>query len=130
MKLLKGKGEKTENKRIHLFIVPIIVMLMLICITAMYIVGATIGRPTETAELNKDVEQEEHISAAATTVNAGQSYIIPKSGLYKIELHGGKSTGFGNTISGLNGSKITGYVRLQEGTVIGTKSISGGKRVY
>ena len=65
MKLWKGKGEKTENKRIHLFIVPIIVALMLICVITIIFVGAHSVRPTETAELNKDVEQqEEHISAA------------------------------------------------------------------
>lgn len=64
MKLLKGKGEKTENKRIHLFIVPIIVALMLICVITIIFVGEHSVRPRETAELNKDVEQEEHISAA------------------------------------------------------------------
>ena len=56
-------GSKTKKARL---IVPLIVVLMLICvITIIYLVGAHSVRPTETAELNKDVEQkEEHISAA------------------------------------------------------------------
>ncbi|MCI8833360.1 MAG: hypothetical protein HFJ19_04080 [Clostridia bacterium] len=108
--------------------VPLIVMLMLICVipTIMLVVGATIGRPQETAELNKEVEQqEEQISAATTTVNAGDTYTVPKTGLYKIELHGGKSNGFIG-VSGLNGSKITGVVSLSVGDRLTAVSLAGG----
>lgn len=101
---------------------------MLICVipTIMLVVGATIGRPQETAELNKNVEQqEEQILAETITVNAGDTYTVPKTGRYKIELHGGKSNGFVG-VSGLNGSKITGYVNLTAGSDVSSVSISGG----
>ena len=102
---------------------PLIVVLMLICVAAIiYLVGAHSVRPSETAELNKDVQQdEEQISAATTTVQAGQTYIIPKDGLYKIELHGGKSTGLYSS-PGINGSKLTGYLKLRNGDSLVTEA--------
>ena len=74
----------------------LIVMLMLICIIAICVVGAHSVHPTETAELNKDVEQkEEHISAAVDiaatsigtnakatfTVSTGEIHIYGTSGM-------------------------------------------------
>lgn len=109
-------------------IVPLIIILILICVVpTILLVGAHIVRPQETAELNKEVEQqEEKIEAATTTVQAGDTYTVPKTGLYKIELHGGKSNGFVG-VSGLNGSKITGYVNLTAGSLVSTTGIAGGE---
>ena len=61
-------GSKTKKARL---IVPLIVVLMLICvITIIYLVGAHSVRPSETAELNKDVEQKEEKISAATDIAA------------------------------------------------------------
>ena len=68
---------------------PLIVVCVLISIIA--VIRAPFGRPSETAELNRDVEaNKEEILAETTTVQAGETYTVPKDGIYKIELHGGK----------------------------------------
>ena len=86
--------EKKENRRIRTrVIVPLIVVLVLINIIAVVCVGAPFRRPSETAELNRDIEpNKEEILAktTTTTVQVGGTYIVPKDGIYKIELHGGK----------------------------------------
>ena len=84
--------EKKENRRIRTrVIVPLIVVLVLINIIAVVCVGAPFRRPSETAELNRDIEpNKEEILAKTTTVQVGGTYIVPKDGIYKIELHGGK----------------------------------------
>ena len=104
---------------------PLIVMLILTIIipTIIYVGKNIIQQPTETAEIEKQEEtNEEKISAASVNVEAGDSYTIPKDGIYKIELHGGKSKDItlenGTIISGNKGSKVTGYVRLNEGDVL------------
>lgn len=99
--------------------VPLIVILILICIIpTIILVGANSVRPSETAELNKDIEQqEEQISAETTTVQAGDTYTVPKTGLYKIELHGGKAADFVTSLGsapGWKGAKVTGYVKLSK----------------
>lgn len=100
--------------------VTLIIILILICVvpTIVLVVGQAIGRPQETAELNKEVEQqEEQISAATTTVNAGDTYTVPKTGVYKIELRGGDSGGFDSVsgwVDGLYASKISGFIRLNQ----------------
>ena len=69
---------------------PLIVVLALISIIAVICVGAPFERPSETAELNRDVEaNKEEILAETTTVQAGETYTVPEDGIYKIELHGG-----------------------------------------
>ncbi len=95
-------------KRTHI-IVPLIVVLMLISIIAVICVGAPFGRPSEIAELNRDVEPNtEQISAETTTLNGGEEYVIPEDGLYKIELHGGSSSRY-------SGSKVMEGVVLHSG---------------
>ena len=70
---------------------PLIVVLVLINIIAVICVGAPFGRPSETAEINRDVEpNKEEILAEKTTVQVGETYTVPEDGIYKIELHGGK----------------------------------------
>ena len=69
MKIMKGRKEKTENKRTYILML-LIVMLMLICIIAICVVGAHSVRPSETAELNKDVEQKEEKISAAVDIAA------------------------------------------------------------
>ena len=67
---------------------PLIVVCVLISIIA--VIRAPFGRPSETAELNRDVEaNKEEILAETTTVQAGETYTVPEDGIYKIELHGG-----------------------------------------
>ncbi len=68
---------------------PLIVVLLLICVIAVICVIAPFGRPSETAELNKDIDTNEEEISAATTVNAGETYTVSSDGIYKIELHGG-----------------------------------------
>ena len=104
---------------------PLIVVLMLICIIpTIILVWNEIGCPQETAELNKNIEQkEEQISAA--TVQAGQSYTVPTTGVYKIEMHGGMSTGLTGYYKGLKGSKISGYIALSSGSTLETTVATG-----
>ena len=104
---------------------PLIFMLILTIIipTVIYIGKNIIQQPTETAEIEKQEDtNEEKISAASVTVKAGRSYTIPKDGIYKIELHGGKSADIkltnGTIISGNKGSKVTGYVDLLKGDIL------------
>ena len=105
---------------------PLIVMFVLISIIAIIYVGAPFGRPSETAELNKNIDKsEEQISAAtATTVNAGDTYTVPQDGIYKIELHGGH--GAGEALGG-QGSKVTGYIRLSKNNALTCGNIAGGE---
>ena len=65
---------------------------MLINIIAVICVGAPFGRPSETAELNRDVEPNKE-EILAETIQAGKTYTVPEDGIYKIELHGGKGSG-------------------------------------
>ena len=83
-------NNKIKNKRTYRYM-PLIVVLVLINIIAVICVGAPFGRPSETAELNRDIEtNKEEILAETTTVQAGETYTVPEDGVYKIELHGGK----------------------------------------
>ena len=112
---------------------PLIVVLILICVMpTIIIVRNGITRPQETAEINKEVEQEEQISAETTTVEAGETYTVPKDGLYKIELHGGKSQDLvmsDGTISGWQGDKVTGYVNLKKDDSLNVLPVTGGKNL-
>ena len=110
---------------------PLIVVLMLICIIpTIMLVGAHNVRPSETAELNKNIEQqEEQISAETKTVQAGDTYTVPTTGIYKIELHGGKAADIvtsSGTISGYKGCKVAGYVKLRSGVLLDTQDLSAG----
>ena len=84
--------EKKKNIGIRTrVIVPLIVVLILISIVAVICVGAHFGRPSETAEINGDVEaNKEEILAETKTLQAGETYTVPEDGVYTIELHGGK----------------------------------------
>ena len=112
---------------------PLIVMLILtIIIPTIIYVAKNVIQPTETAEIEKQEESdEEKISAASVRVEAGDSYTVPKDGIYKIELHGGKSEDIeltdGTIIPGNKGSKVTGYVRLNEGENLRATVMNGGK---
>ena len=84
-----NSNNKIKNKRTYRYM-PLIVVLVLINIIAVICVGAPFGRPSETAELNRDIEtNKEEILAETTTVQAGETYTVPEDGIYKIELHGG-----------------------------------------
>ena len=114
-------------------IVPLIVMLILTIIipTIIYVGKNIIQQPTETAGIEKQEDtNEEKISAATVRVEAGDSYTVPKDGVYKIELHGGKSadilTADGQTILGNKGKKVTGYVNLSKGNVLESVCHFGG----
>ena len=80
-------NNKIKKKRTRA-IVPLIVVLVLINIIAVICVGAPFGRPSETAELNRDIETNKE-EILAETVQAGETYTVPEDGIYKIELHGG-----------------------------------------
>ena len=99
--------------------------------TIIYVGKNIIQQPTETAEIEKQEESdEEKISAASVKVEAGDSYTIPKDGIYKIELHGGKSEDIklkdGTIMLGNKGSKVTGYISLRKGNVLKCSRRSGG----
>ena len=66
-----------------------------------------------------------NISVPTTRLDADQLYIIPKYGLYKIEMHGGMSTGLTGYYKGLNGSKVSGYIILNSGDTLGTTRATG-----
>ena len=83
-------NNKIKNKRTYRYM-PLIIVLVLINIIAVICVGAHFGRPSETAEINGDVEaNKEEILAETKTLQAGETYTVPEDGVYKIELHGGK----------------------------------------
>ena len=121
------KERKRASKRSRL-VVPVIVVLVLISIIAVICVGAPFGRPSETAEINRDVEaNKEEILAETTTVNAGETYTVPEDGIYKIEVHGGRggSNSVNPYVYGSVGSKATGYVRAYEGNQIEIRNLPG-----
>lgn len=132
MKIMKGRKEKTENKRTYILML-LIVMLMLICIIAICVVGAHSVHPTETAELNKDVEQkEEHISAAvdiaATSIgtNAKATFTVSTG-----EIHIYNSSTSGKATM----SKSSWYTFLKkiitaDGNLDAVKSITFDDQVY
>ena len=97
----KERKIKTGSKRSRL-VAPLIVVLVLISIIAVICVGAPFGRPSETAELNRDVEpNKEEILAETTTIYADSIddyYIVRTDGIYKIELHGGNGEGTERTV--------------------------------
>ncbi len=87
------KGKKlitANNKKTHI-LVPLIAMLVIICTIVAICVGAPFGRPSETANLNKNVDNnEEEIKAETTTIEGEGTYTVPKDGVYKIELYGAR----------------------------------------
>ena len=107
-------------------------ILTIIIPTIIYVGKNIIQQPTETAEIEKQEDtNEEKISAASVRVEAGDSYTVPKDGIYKIALHGGKSADIeledGTIISGNKGSKVTGYASLGAGDVLSSEILFGGK---
>ena len=123
----------SKMKKAHV-VIPLIVVLMLMCIipTIILILGVAFDHPTETAEVDKVAEQEE-ISAA--TVQPGKDITIGETGVYLIELHGGKSADtkvitdrfkYEYQFDGNSGSKTIGYLTLEVGDVISTKPHAGG----
>ena len=106
-------------------------MFVLISIIAVICVGAPFGRPTETAELNKNIDEngEQILAAETTTVNAGQTYTVPKDGIYKIELHGGHGDDYLSG-RGTSGDKFTGYIKLNAEEVLSTIVYEGGGLGY
>ena len=58
-------NNKIKNRRTQI-VVPLIVVLLLICVIAVICVIAPFGRPSETAELNKDIDTNEEEILAAT----------------------------------------------------------------
>ena len=125
------RNNQIKNRRTYI-LMPLIVMLVLICVIAICVVGAHRVRPTETAELDKNVEQGEEIKAAA--VQANKDITIEETGIYLIKLHGGSGTirvanaGKDNEEEwyGNPGSLTIGYVHLERGDVLTTKSHTGG----
>lgn len=123
----------SKMKKAHV-VIPLIVVLMLMCIipTIILILGVAFDHPTETAELDKNVEQGEEIKAAA--VQANKDITIEETGIYLIKLHGGSGTirvaneGKDNEEAwyGDPGSLTIGYVHLERGDVLTTKSHTGG----
>lgn len=123
----------SKMKKAHV-IIPLIIVLMLMCIipTIILILGVAFDHPTETAELDKNVEQSEEIKAAA--VQSGKEITIEENGVYIIKLHGGAgaervvNAGKDNEEKwqGDNGSLTIGYMVLNAGDVLTTKSHSGG----
>ena len=110
-------------------------LILTIIIPTIIYVAKNVIQPIETAEIEKQEESyEEKISAASVRVNAGDSYTVPRDGVYKIELHGGKSADIeltdGTIISGNKGSKVTGYVSLNAGTLLLSFVHSGGLSPY
>ena len=128
-KIWKGKKEKADNQiktKRTFIIMSLIIVLMLISVIATIIVGTNFGRPQEIAEVDKDIEPEEE-KISAVTVQAGETYTIDKTGIYKIELHGGKGQGLETkTDLGSKGSKVTGYIKLNVGDVVKAISSDGG----
>lgn len=104
---------------------PLIVIFILISVIATIFVVMSFWHPQEIADVDKDIEPEEE-KISAVTVQAGETYTIDKTGIYKIELHGGKGQGLVvNKSLGNKGSKVTGYLKLNEGDVIYTKTLPG-----
>ena len=109
-------NNKLKRTRI---IVPLIVVLMLISIICTIASGINLNNNNtnkQIAEVEPDTEE-----ILADTVTAGNEYRVTADGLYKIELHGGKSDLRGN-----KGSKVTGYMWLGNGDTLSTLRHEGG----
>lgn len=133
MKIMKGRKEKTENKRTYILML-LIVMLMLICIIAICVVGVHSVRPKETAELNKDVEQqEEHISAAvdiaATSIgtNVKATFTVSTGDIY---IYNSSSSGADATISKSSWYTFLKKIITADGNLDAVKSITFNDTIY
>ena len=107
---------------------PLIVVFVLISIIAV-ICGARFGRPSETAEINRDIEpNKEEILAETTTVQAGRTYTVPEDGIYKIEVYSGEggANKLSPNISGSDGCHAIGYVMAYAGEQIEVSTRQGG----
>ena len=104
-------------------------ILTIIIPTIIYVGKNIIQQPTETAEIEKQEDtNEEKISAETVTVNAGDSYTVPKDGIYEIELHGGKSADIEinrETILGNKGGRVSGILKLNKGNVLFSNCYKG-----
>ena len=133
MKIMKGRKEKTENKRTYILML-LIVMLMLICIIAICVVGVHSVRPKETAELNKDVEQqEEHISAAvdiaATSIGTNTKATFTVS-TGEIHIYNSSTSGADATINKSNWNTFLKKIITADGNLDAVKSITFDDTVY
>ena len=133
MKIMKGRKEKTENKRTYILML-LIVMLMLICIIAICVVGAHSVHPTETAELNKDVEpEEEHISAAvdiaATSIGKNTKATFTAS-TGEIHIYNSSTSGADATINKTNWNTFLKKIITADGNLDAIKSITFDNKVY
>lgn len=129
---MKGRKEKTENKRTYILML-LIVMLMLICIIAICVVGAHSVRPSETAELNKDVEQkEEKISAAvdiaATSIGTNAKATFTAS-TGEIHIYN-NSTSADATISKSSWNTFLKKIITADGNLDAVKTITFDNEVY
>ncbi len=111
----KERKSKAGNKKKNI-IVPLISVLMLISIICTIASGINLNNNAnkQIAEIEPNKEQ---ISAETITLNAGEEYIIPEDGKYKIELHGGSS-------SRHSGSKVMREVVLHSGDRLEAINIS------
>ena len=73
------------NKKAKIMVPLIFMLILTIIIPTIIYVGKNIIQPIETAEIEKQEDtNKEKISAEKVTVNAGDSYTVPKDGIYKI----------------------------------------------
>ena len=128
------KPETGSKRKLARLIIPLIVMLMLICIIAICVVGAHSVHPTETAELNKDVEQEEeHISAAvdiaATSIgtNAKATFTVSTG---EIHIYNSSTTGADATMSKSSWFTFLKKIITADGNLDAVKSITFDDGVY
>ncbi|MCI8961482.1 MAG: hypothetical protein HFJ18_00955, partial [Clostridia bacterium] len=128
------KPETGSKRKLARLIIPLIVMLMLICIIAICVVGAHSVHPTETAELNKDVEpEEEHISAAvdiaATSIgtNVKATFTVSTGDIY---IYNSSSSGADATISKSSWYTFLKKIITADGNLDAVKSITFNDRIY
>ena len=128
------KPETGSKRKLARLIIPLIVMLMLICIIAICVVGAHSVHPTETAELNKDVEQEEeHISAAvdiaATSIGKNTKATFTAS-TGEIHIYNSSTSGADATINKTNWNTFLKKIITADGNLDAIKSITFDNKVY
>lgn len=115
------KGKKliaTNNKKTHI-IVPIIAMLILISFITTIVVGIhlTNNNNQQIAEVENG---EEEILAETTTIEREGTYTVPKDGIYRINVAGGRGANNGGY-----GKLIEVYVNLNKNSELEFVSIDG-----
>ena len=102
---------------------PLIVVLVIISIISVITIGIHLTNNKNQQIADNGNNQEEKMQAAIVTetLQSGKTLTVGTTGIYKVELHAGRGLDLG-TAKGGAGSKVTGYIWLNNGDKLGLVS--------